>query len=255
MKPHIPSPPTVSKFLRATVPGRVLTFLAAVAAEPEIRKRLASAGYEPHVDGRQAWTLLQAVVEPPPGPDPEPDTTAIDAIRELEAWLDPNLRRMGAALAHHHPDVHAWFFDGLAPAPGAGAVLVAGVLLDRIDRLGAEPVGANPSNDAALATLDKRGFGPGVRADLRRLVERSKRFSPGPPRAGPAVDLDAAHAALYAWWRDWSATARVVITRRDQLIRLGLAERRRTERGARRADPPEGDEWGAPAAARRPVER
>jgi hypothetical protein len=32
--------------------------------------------------------------------------------------------------------------------------------------------------------------------------------------------------ALYRWYRDWAETARMVITRRDYLIRLGMASRR-----------------------------
>ncbi|HEY8077283.1 MAG TPA: hypothetical protein VIF62_24320, partial [Labilithrix sp.] len=33
--------------------------------------------------------------------------------------------------------------------------------------------------------------------------------------------------ALHAWLQEWSETARTVLTKRDQLIRLGLAKRRR----------------------------
>ncbi len=33
--------------------------------------------------------------------------------------------------------------------------------------------------------------------------------------------------SLRAWYEDWSETARAVITRRDHLIRLGLAKRKK----------------------------
>jgi uncharacterized membrane protein YgcG len=36
---------------------------------------------------------------------------------------------------------------------------------------------------------------------------------------------------LYAWITDWSASAKLVITRRDYLIRLGIAKRRKSRGG------------------------
>ena len=35
--------------------------------------------------------------------------------------------------------------------------------------------------------------------------------------------------ALRAWYIDWAETARVVLTRRDHLIRVGLATRKRSQ--------------------------
>lgn len=236
MKTRAPIPSLPSRFLRDVTPGRVLAFLAAVAAEPEIRRRLEGAGYDPRVDGRQAWRLLENVVEPPLGRVEEVHSDAFDAMRSLEAWLDPHLRRIGAALAHHHPDAQAFVMHGLAPAEGAGAVLMARALLDRLDVLESGGGDARPGDEGALATLARRGFGPDVRRQLRGLVARAQRWSPPQEQPRRGADLDAVHAALYAWWCDWSATARVVITRRDHLIRLGLATRRRPARAGERAE-------------------
>jgi hypothetical protein len=44
---------------------------------------------------------------------------------------------------------------------------------------------------------------------------------------------------LYAWYSDWAETARAVVRRRDQLIRLGLAKRRpNTDEGAASGEEP-----------------
>lgn len=47
--------------------------------------------------------------------------------------------------------------------------------------------------------------------------------------------------ALRAWYLDWSDTARAVISRRDYLIRLGLAQRKKAaKKTASPKEPPPG---------------
>jgi hypothetical protein len=45
-----------------------------------------------------------------------------------------------------------------------------------------------------------------------------------PARSGKETE---ALVALWAWYSEWFETARVVIKRRDQFIRLGLAKRKK----------------------------
>ena len=45
-------------------------------------------------------------------------------------------------------------------------------------------------------------------------------------RVYPIRSQAAAKNALYGWYREWSETARSVITRRDYLIRMGLSKRK-----------------------------
>jgi hypothetical protein len=59
---------------------------------------------------------------------------------------------------------------------------------------------------------------------------------------GPVTQMDqtaearrADLEALRAWFDDWTETAKIVITRRDELIRLGLAKRKKANKTAKMA--------------------
>ena len=79
-----------------------------------------------------------------------------------------------------------------------------------------------------LAGTQRHVFSAGREGDMpeaeEELEARKKARTEGPDKSTEA------HAAallkLHAWYREWSETARSVITRRDYLIRLGLAKRK-----------------------------
>ena len=82
----------------------------------------------------------------------------------------------------------------------------------------------------ALATLAARGIDSKERTRLRELVKTAQ----SAPSATSVETLSAQEAALRAlkmWHEDWAETARAVIKKRADLIRLGLAKRqaRKTE--------------------------
>jgi hypothetical protein len=113
----------------------------------------------------------------------------------------------------------------------------------------------------ALETLAKRGYPKEELSRLRQLVdiasgegtaaeEGDAEATGGAEQVRAVVDSHEhvdARRALYAWYREWSETARAVIKRRDFLVRLGLARlglaRRKTRAKVKRspAAPPASD--------------
>jgi hypothetical protein len=207
---------------------RALVFLRAVSTQPLIRTALEGAGYTAK-DHAEGWGMFFGLSGYTPTAAAPAANEAEDAVAELEAWERPWFQRARAALRHKHPEQEAFVFNGLVAARGAEAIAAMAVFLDRLDALdsAAERKATRKADHAALATLTQRGVTEATRAHLReRLVFVSTHEAPVVEEAAPLEDRQGALAALYAWLQDWSDTARVVVTRRDLLIRLGLAKRR-----------------------------
>lgn len=217
-------------------PSRVLQFLSGVGTSPLIRGALGSFGYTAK-DHEEGWTLLHHAsgyqIE---APEPT-DRPATEAIAELDAWDEPNFRLARAALLRRYPDQEEFVFEGLEAAAGPAAVLSVKTFLDRLDALQGTAAGRDhkvkstkQADAAALKTLAARGITESERTRLRKLIAAAERGEPPmQATAGDKQDAEArqeALASLRAWFDEWSETARVVIKRRDQLIRLGLAQRR-----------------------------
>jgi hypothetical protein len=210
------------------VPQRVFTFVLAVVEVPAIRAALATKGYtaEEHA---YAWERLArlAIVGPKSAPVLV-NRVARDAVDELNAWDEPNFACIKATLDRLHPEQSAFVFHNLEPKQGPEAVLGVGLLLDRLDDLENSPdrLATRDQDHAALATLAQRGYTAQERARLRELVNLTKNV------AGSVAPLSNEERTviveqLYAWLTDWSTYAKTVITRRDHLIRLGLAKRKK----------------------------
>lgn len=247
---------TYSRQILEEAPARVLQFLGGVGTSPFIRAALGHFGYSDR-DHQEGWSLLhrasgyQVTTAEPPS-----DRTAADAIAELDAWDEPNFRLARAALSRRHPEQAEFLFTGLVAAAGAAAVLSVKVFLDRLDALAGVAEGRDhrvkglkQADAAALKTLAGRGITAEERARLRRLIAEAERGEKAaPPSARDTDDAEIrleALAALRAWFDEWAETARVVIKRRDQLIRLGLAKRRA---GTTEEDPDPTPEPASPPA-------
>jgi hypothetical protein len=144
------------------------------------------------------------------------------AAAEIETWARRHWARFSAALERLHPEATTLF--GPSRGEGGALVLAVATLLDRLDRL-------SPGSKV-LETLARRGLDDGERKRLARLVEAALRAEAPPAQATEAAraagaEVDEALVRLYRWLSDWSGTARALIVRKDWLMRMGLAERRR----------------------------
>ncbi len=219
-------------------PQRVVTFLGALGMQPAIMAALQAAGYSQR-DHDKAWSLLATVLGYTEAGPPAPENAAVQAIHAIDDWEAGGFVRAEAALKHHHPEQARFVFDGLTAARGPASVAAMVVFLDRLDALERGPArkATRKADHAALATLAVRGIDASERQRLRELVATASAFTlaPVPPSTYVTAAQErrsAALLALYRWHEDWSSTARVVVTRRRDLIRLGLAKPRQKKAAA-----------------------
>src|SRR5690606_16775402 len=124
----------------------------------------------------------------------------------------------------------AYVFEGLTAKTGADAIGAVRTFLDRVAALrnGTDPQRASTreqDGQAAALLATRRIVDEAEEARLRGLIEEATRLAdmpPLPPEPDPSQRQQTARA-LEAWLNDWRSTARVLITRRDHQIRLGLA--------------------------------
>jgi len=207
-------------------PGRALTFLCALARGRDLAALLAKAGYGAS-DHDEGWTLLRAVAPSPAPPAPDDDAKGRDAFAEVDRWDNAVLPRCKAALDRLHPEQSRYVFANLKAQDGTASLGATLTFLARLDALEGDPARAatRDADHAALRTLEKRGVTPEERRRVAALVG----YCPDLPSSGPPADTErnAELVALKRWYDDWAATARSVVHRRDQQIRLGIAQMHR----------------------------
>lgn len=159
-------------------------------------------------------------------------------FRTVWARLCDSRPRAGAALEFAFPEQHKFLFAGdPKPAKGREAILTVSTFLDRLDALesGKDRKATHKVDLDALKRLAERGITVAERKRLRDLLQQVRDGVSMPEVAAPVADGPSADSlALYRWHREWAATARAVTHRRDQLISLGLAERKKRKQ----AEPP-----------------
>ncbi|AKV00959.1 hypothetical protein AKJ09_07622 [Labilithrix luteola] len=216
-------------------PERVTKFLQGVGALPIVRTLLAQNGMTDD-DIKEGRALLLKCLAEPADPRPDVHTESASAQRaavaELDQWDEPNFARFGATLRRHDRSAHDYVFHDLKPAAGPLAVQGIATFLARIDALetGADPARrASKKADAAAAKLlESRGLTAAERKRLKKLVD----VALGPTSVLdelPKVDTSARLLSLNelrGWFDEWSTTARAVVKKRSDRIRLGLAVRK-----------------------------
>jgi hypothetical protein len=231
--------PEPSRQTLEQIPNRVLTFLIGVGTSVPIRAALAARGYS-QKESDYAWDQLKKLAGSTPagGPEPSIDRKIQDAISELDRWDEPNFESIEATLQRLHPDQAKFVFANLEAKQGPEAVVSVSTLLDRLDALDNSPErkATRKADQAALKTLAERGYTAEERERLRGLVKLAQTVV----LVTPVSDAERTQALvdLYRWLSDWSATAKLVISRRDHLIRLGLAKRKKVAKAKKGETPP-----------------
>lgn len=218
---------------------RMLPFLVA-SRHPRIFVQLAQRGYTAD-DLAEGWRLFTSAAganlrfeESESALLPGDPATAL--LAELDALENTWFPVAKATLERRYPDLAAAVFDNLSQTEGYEVMVSVGTFLDRLDAIAADPQGAE-----ALALLARRGLTPEARAEARALIGRIQAAAePSLPVIDPTSreEQDAAVAAAWAWYREWSQIARTVVTRNDMLVRLGL---RRRSTGRSPAAPPDAE--------------
>jgi hypothetical protein len=209
---------------------RAMQFLRTVGTDPAIRTQLQKVGFE-LADLKQGWALvLKACSAPQASPRFTPnDGPVAEVTQQIEAWQSTMFLRAHAALRRLHPEQDAFVFENLVSGTGPASVVAVSLFLKRIDALESSPErkSTRKADHAALATIERRGV---TKEEIKRAKELvhvvENTAAPEVEAAQPTDERMAALAEVYAWVQDWSDCARSVITRRDQLLRLGIGKRK-----------------------------
>ncbi len=213
--------------------ARALKYLDA-ARIPQIFAALCTRGYseDEHEEG---WRLLlKASGRERKAPMMTGDAEASDALVQLDQWDDPTFKVARAVLGWKYLDQLEFVFENLEAGQGAGAIVAASGFLDRLDVLesGKGRKDTHKADVGALEELAKHGIDKAERKRVRELIELAKKASPAPDatltEAWEAAEAERLQAIeeLRGWYDKWAGIAKVVVTRRDHLIRLGLAKRK-----------------------------
>ena len=210
--------PAVSRVtLEATV-GRATQFLFALARTPAALNRMRKVGYT-KATHEQGFALVNALAKKELD-DAITNREVDDALQTIDDWDEKGVVLIRASLTAY-PEVRDMVLEGITPVTGPGSVLNAEKILTRLNAAEGTEQGR-----AALDRLSRGMFGAEQRAELAALVATAK----GSAAFEAAVVTDDAYErnllALRDWYYEWSEIARQVVTRREHLIRMGLAERR-----------------------------
>jgi hypothetical protein len=213
---------------------RATKFLGTLSNVPGIRVLLDLGGYE-EKEHAHGWELLLELLgyrTGNPAAALMSSTQQAEAVAALDQWDGPSFDRARAALEHRFPAQAEYVFEDLAAKNGAESIGAVRTFLDRVAALrsGSDPARASTrAEDAKAAALlaTRKILSESEEKRLRGLIAQATELAPVPQPAPINPERRQLVAQeLAAWLRDWRETARVLVTRRDYQIRLGLAERR-----------------------------
>ncbi len=212
------SPPVSRATLEGTI-GKASQFLYAVGRTPTVLNVLRKHGYTAQ-EHRRGHALVDAASTK------ELDASAVDqevddALRTLDDWDDKYVPRIGVALTRF-PDIRDTILDGVLVGSSEAAVHNVEKILARVSSA-EEASDRGKAVAARLAEIDIDAAERRRLAGLVRIARGSKIFNRDVVAEDPA---ERALLELRDWYYEWSELARQLVTRREHLIRLGLAERR-----------------------------
>ena len=193
---------------------RVLDFLVG-AGHPKVQALLATRGFAA-ADAEEGFRLLrEASAGFYSGTSDAPPPEA--AVAFLDSWKNRWLPIVQASLGRHFPAVARKVLRNVGPTKGVILLVTIPTLLDHIAELEHSDL---ESERRAHALLARRGLTPAVVDQARVLLDDLKRAPATVPESpklrGPTLE------ALWSWYLEWSQTARVVISDRRLLRRLGF---------------------------------
>ena len=168
----------------------------------------------------EGWALLRQTAAVQLDALPSQQMTR-EQVAQLDRWENRWFPIASAVLQRHHPEVHATVFHNLRQTQGNEVVLSVGTLVTRLEALTGDAA-------SALATLAQHGLTEEVLREAHGLLDGVAQPPPAEPGAEDESGLDpAAEAAMWAYYRQWSAIARSAITDRRLLRKLGFLRKQR----------------------------
>lgn len=203
---------------------RVMKFLMA-SNEPKIAGLLALRGFTA-ADRQEGWALLDKASGRHMAADADNTASASGyntVVEGLDDWENTWFDVANAALGRKFPAVRDALFSNLTKVSGAEVVMSVRTFLGRMDEL----ADGDEQAQAAVALLSKRGLTAQRMDEARTLLEKlsteqAQAMTPVDTQA-QAEAREAAIKEMWAWFLDWSVTARTVIKNRNYHVMLGLA--------------------------------
>ena len=214
-------------------PKRAVQMLDAIAKNRGIRREFVLRGYDTAAQQR-AINLIATICTTPEVDVPEVTNNAMAvSVNFVDSRDDEVFAVIDAAWEYNYPEQYAYATKNIGPASGIQSVVNTGVLLKRLDTMysGAEREATRKQDREALQLLARRGVAPSLRDELAKhvkIVDELQQDEPLPDTSAYELRRVEALVELRKWFVEWSGIARVAIKRRDYLISLGLASRRRS---------------------------
>ncbi|MFO0554485.1 MAG: hypothetical protein U0271_39245 [Polyangiaceae bacterium] len=204
-----------------------MKFLRGVSGSPDIAWALEERGYG-DAEHAKGLRLLTASYPFAPGYPGSSLTTA--ERNDEESSLRGELALLRALIRTHAPKRMS-LFKSSQGKKGKRVISTLYPALVGISGLAKESK-ADSEDGRLIAMLERRGFGAAHRAELIALIEKPVREHPesaarAKARAAAERGAREARQSLYRWLTEWTLVAKVVIKRKDWLVRLGLASRQR----------------------------
>jgi hypothetical protein len=197
---------------------RVVDFLLGLRHEG-VAAALSQHGFTPE-ELAEGWQLVAAMTSDAFA-EREAAEPVSDVLAALTAWEREWFPITAAALRARHPRLHAAMFDHLGPTEGNAIIFTVGTFLTRLAQLDSTAAGKEARKLLAARGLDARVVAEATSrlASIRALdVPASGSLS-----EREFADRDAEReAALWSWYLEWSAVARVAIHDKHQLRALGF---------------------------------
>lgn len=197
---------------------RTLQFLQSLSLR-RVSSAMSTIGFE-EADLEEGWTLLRQVrsvrfSKQAPPLDP-------NHVRLIDAWENRWFPVAFASLKRRFPEIHAALFLNLGQVDGIEAINSVDLFVERYSALAAA---GDDTSKEAVAVLAKRGLTPAVIAEAEALLSKVTSID-GSVTNEPTADDKAAEAereaAMWAWYLEWTALARTVITDRRLLRQMGF---------------------------------
>ena len=227
----------VSDTTLATTVPRALALLRGAGTNLTIRAALQRRGFTKEVR-QHGWSLIEkASGHDVDAPASDFDRIVAGAIKTLSDDDDAVLKITEASLRVVFPAQCKYLLAGLIPSEGPEAVLNMATFTTRMKDLETSPDRKDTRKDdlAAVALVEKRGIDPTERARLEELVATANSAEDIDPSVATTAAQEAekqrqALAELRTWYEEWAGIAHAVIKRRDHLILLGLAKRKKAKK-------------------------
>lgn len=222
--------------------ARAAQLILGVNSNPVTRTVLASRGLTAAeiVRGLGMVDGILAIEVPSTEPVLTPESQAAKgAMTTVDSRDERTLRETGAILSNGHEGARDYLVSGLEPKEGVESALVFQTWCRRYlalrDGTAEGREDTREADSAAIARLSERGYGDAFVEEMQGLVDTAFAPTPTPtPAVASAADVTAILAdrreklvALKKWYDEWATTARIHLTKKSQLIALGLASRKK----------------------------